>query len=135
VNAIPGIFGTELPGAKGETLADQDRIDITVAGGCAVGGYSAALCDTHMIASAERRRELAEQSCLPVDLAIEARIAAGLAMIDQTSHAPGQLSEMWVEGSAWEATVRDGNTLCVVAGGDGNPPPLTALRFEIAARG
>lgn len=50
--------GSSLPGAQGETLRDQDKIDDTVAGGCATGVYKAAECDRHTKASAERRREL-----------------------------------------------------------------------------
>lgn len=52
-------IGAGLPGAQGKTLADQERIDDTVAGGCAIEFYRPSECDLHTTASAERRRELA----------------------------------------------------------------------------
>jgi hypothetical protein len=39
-------------------LADQTKIDRTMAPGCAIGLYTAAECDRHTKASAERRAEL-----------------------------------------------------------------------------
>ncbi|QKC93050.1 hypothetical protein EB230_20900 [Mesorhizobium sp. NZP2234] len=50
--------GNSLPGAQGKTLADQNRIDRTVAPGCAVKLYTRAECDLHTKASAARRAEL-----------------------------------------------------------------------------
>ncbi|WP_292243136.1 hypothetical protein [Mesorhizobium sp.] len=51
-------LGSALPGAKGKTVEDQNRIDRTVAPGCAIGLYNAGECDRHTKASAERRAEL-----------------------------------------------------------------------------
>jgi hypothetical protein len=42
----------------GKTIADQDRIDDTVAGGCAAKVYKPAECDRQTKASAQRRAEL-----------------------------------------------------------------------------
>ena len=53
-------LGSSLPGAKGMTIADQDAIDDTVAGGCAIRFYDVGPCRRHTKASAERRRELAQ---------------------------------------------------------------------------
>jgi len=50
--------GTDLPGAKGETLADQDKIDSTVAGLCGAGIYAKELCDQHTQASRARLKAL-----------------------------------------------------------------------------
>lgn len=61
VAGVDRLIGDELPGAKGETIADQDRIDDTVARACASGLYSPALCILHTKVSAERRKELAQQ--------------------------------------------------------------------------
>lgn len=58
VAGVDRVIGDALPGAKGETLRDQDRIDDTIARGCAGGVYSIELCDIHTKASAERRLEL-----------------------------------------------------------------------------
>lgn len=58
VAGVDRAIGDELPGAKGDTQEDQDRIDDTVARACAAGIYSTELCDLHTIASAERRTEL-----------------------------------------------------------------------------
>jgi hypothetical protein len=49
--------GTELPGAQGRTIEDQDRIDSAVAGLCATTIYQKDLCDLHTMASAARRSE------------------------------------------------------------------------------
>jgi hypothetical protein len=51
-------IGNALPGAVGKTLRDQDRIDDTVAGGCATKVYTTAECRRHTEASARRRAEL-----------------------------------------------------------------------------
>lgn len=52
------IVGTDIIGAKGATIPDQDAIDLTVAGPCEVGIYRAQECRRHREASAERRAEL-----------------------------------------------------------------------------
>jgi len=62
VSGVDRAIGDELPGAKGETVRDQDRIDDTVARACAAGLYSTEFCDLHTIASAERRAELSKIS-------------------------------------------------------------------------
>jgi hypothetical protein len=51
-------MGGSLVGAMGKTAADQRKIDRTMAPGCAIGFYTAAECDRHTKASAERRAEL-----------------------------------------------------------------------------
>lgn len=58
VLALRTALGSSLAGAQGKTMADQDRIDRTMAPGCAIGLYTAAECDRHTQASAERRAEL-----------------------------------------------------------------------------
>lgn len=58
VDGIDRVIGEALPGAQGETIADQDRIDDTVARACAAGLYPPELCDLHTVASAERRAAL-----------------------------------------------------------------------------
>ncbi|MCT7375472.1 hypothetical protein [Chelativorans salis] len=62
--SAPGLrlaIGNSLPGAKGLGVADQDRIDDTVAGGCVTGVYTSLECERHTKASAERRAELAQR--------------------------------------------------------------------------
>ncbi|MER9901587.1 hypothetical protein [Mesorhizobium sp. M0130] len=51
-------LGSSLPGAQGKTVEDQNRIDHTVAPGCAIALYRPAECDRHTKASAARRAEL-----------------------------------------------------------------------------
>ncbi len=61
VSGVPALrqaLGNSLAGAQGKTLADQNRIDRTIAPGCAIQLYTAAECDRHTKASAERREEL-----------------------------------------------------------------------------
>jgi hypothetical protein len=58
VLGVDRAIGDELPGAQGLTTKDQDRIDDTVARGCAAGLYSIDLCNRHTIASADRRASL-----------------------------------------------------------------------------
>ncbi|WP_246681930.1 hypothetical protein [Mesorhizobium sp. B2-6-3] len=58
VPALRAAIGSSLAGAKGKTVEDQNRIDRTVAPGCAVEFYTPAECDRHTKASAERRAEL-----------------------------------------------------------------------------
>ncbi|RWH21888.1 MAG: hypothetical protein E5X22_25850 [Mesorhizobium sp.] len=61
VNGAPALrsaIGNSLAGAQGKTLADQNKIDKTMAPGCAIGLYTLAECDRHTKASAERRAEL-----------------------------------------------------------------------------
>lgn len=41
------IIGTELIGTRGATPRDQDNIDDTVAGACAVGVYGPEECERH----------------------------------------------------------------------------------------
>ena len=45
--AARSIMGTELIGTRGATPQDQDNIDDTVAGACAVGTYSKVECRRH----------------------------------------------------------------------------------------
>jgi hypothetical protein len=51
-------LGNGLAGAEGKTVEDQNRIDRTMAPGCALKLYTAAECDRHSKASAQRRAEL-----------------------------------------------------------------------------
>ena len=51
-------IGSSLAGAQGKTVSDQNKIDRTMAPGCAVGVYTRAECDRHTKASAQRRAEL-----------------------------------------------------------------------------
>ncbi|MER8540228.1 hypothetical protein NKH17_12315 [Mesorhizobium sp. M1334] len=51
-------LGNSLAGAQGKTVEDQNRIDHTVAPGCAIALYRPAECDRHTKASAARRAEL-----------------------------------------------------------------------------
>lgn len=55
VAGVDRVVGDQLPGAQGLTISDQNRIDDTVARGCAAGLYSRDLCNRHTFASAERR--------------------------------------------------------------------------------
>lgn len=55
VDGVRRAIGQELPGAQGRTLEDQDRIDDTVARGCAAGIFPVELCNLHTKASADRR--------------------------------------------------------------------------------
>ncbi|WP_299297460.1 hypothetical protein [uncultured Tateyamaria sp.] len=65
VSGVDRAIGTKLPGAQGLTITDQDRIDDTVARGCAAGIYSTELCDLHSAASASRRSESSESGSFP----------------------------------------------------------------------
>ncbi|MBZ9761319.1 hypothetical protein LB553_10575 [Mesorhizobium sp. CA8] len=47
-----------MAGAQGKTVADQNKIDETMASGCAVKFYTPSECDRHTRASAERRAQL-----------------------------------------------------------------------------
>ena len=61
VSGVPTLrsaIGSSLAGAQGKTLADQNKIDETMASGCAVKFYTPAECDRHTKASGERRVEL-----------------------------------------------------------------------------
>ncbi|RWC28799.1 hypothetical protein [Mesorhizobium sp.] len=51
-------LGNSLAGAQGKTVGDQNKIDRTMAPGCAVKLYTRAECDLHTRASAARRAEL-----------------------------------------------------------------------------
>lgn len=58
---VPGLtaaLGDALPGAQGLTIEDQERIDETVARGCAAGVWTRARCADHTPASAARRAVL-----------------------------------------------------------------------------
>lgn len=58
VPALRLAIGSSLAGAQGKTLADQNKIDETMASGCAVKFYTPAECDRHTKASTGRRTEL-----------------------------------------------------------------------------
>ena len=61
VNGVPALrsaLGNSLAGAQGKTVQDQNKIDKTMAPGCAIGLYTGAECDRHTKASADRRGEL-----------------------------------------------------------------------------
>ncbi|RUV90233.1 hypothetical protein EOA60_06765 [Mesorhizobium sp. M1A.F.Ca.IN.020.06.1.1] len=61
VSGVPALrlaLGNSLAGAQGKTVEDQNKIDRTMAPGCAVKLYTAAECDRHTKASATRRAEL-----------------------------------------------------------------------------
>ncbi|RWL21992.1 MAG: hypothetical protein EOR57_06050 [Mesorhizobium sp.] len=58
VPALRSALGSSLAGAQGKTAEDQNRIDRTMAPGCAIGLYKPGECDRHTKASAERRAEL-----------------------------------------------------------------------------
>ena len=58
VPALRLAIGSSLAGAQGKTLADQNKIDKTMAPGCAIGLYTPGECDRHTQASAKRRAEL-----------------------------------------------------------------------------
>lgn len=58
VDSLKRVVGTDLPGAQGKTLKDQDRIDSAIAGLCGAGIYGKDLCDVHTKASAGRIGEL-----------------------------------------------------------------------------
>jgi hypothetical protein len=58
VPALRSAIGSSLAGAQGKTIADQNKIDETMASGCAVKFYTPAECDRHTRASATRRSEL-----------------------------------------------------------------------------
>lgn len=45
--AARSIFGTDIIGTRGATPRDQDNIDDTVAGACAVGSYKPEECRRH----------------------------------------------------------------------------------------
>lgn len=61
VAGLRSAVGNTIPGTKGETLEDQDRIDEHVARACAAQVYTAEECTAHTVASDERRLELLEQ--------------------------------------------------------------------------
>jgi hypothetical protein len=47
VKTTRAVVGTSLIGARGETPRDQDKIDDTVAGICAVRAFTPAECERH----------------------------------------------------------------------------------------
>lgn len=65
VSGLDRAIGDELPGARGQTIEDQDRIDDTVARGCATGIFTRPACDRHSVVSADRRRVLAAAGKTP----------------------------------------------------------------------
>ncbi|WP_181174850.1 hypothetical protein [Mesorhizobium sp. B2-8-9] len=59
MDSVPALrlaIGSSLAGAQGKTVNDQNKIDHTMASGCAVKFYTPAECDRHTKASAECRR-------------------------------------------------------------------------------
>jgi hypothetical protein len=61
VSGVPSLrsaLGNSLAGAQGKTVEDQNKIDRTMAPGCAIKFYTAAECDRHTKASTGRRAEL-----------------------------------------------------------------------------
>lgn len=54
---IRDVVGTDLPGAQGLTLKDQDRIDSAMAGLCATKVYDKVTCAAHGVRSNERRAD------------------------------------------------------------------------------
>ncbi|TJV42398.1 MAG: hypothetical protein E5Y02_14790 [Mesorhizobium sp.] len=58
VTPLRSALGSSLAGAQGKTVTDQNKIDRTMAPGCAVKLYTRAECDLHTKASAARRAEL-----------------------------------------------------------------------------
>ena len=58
VSGVSKVVGPSLPGAMGKTIADQNRIDRTVARGCAGGVYGRQACERHTEASETRRKEI-----------------------------------------------------------------------------
>lgn len=58
VTPLRQALGNSLAGAQGKTIADQNKIDRTMAPGCVVELYTRAECDLHTKASAARRAEL-----------------------------------------------------------------------------
>ncbi|RWM13716.1 MAG: hypothetical protein EOR72_18495 [Mesorhizobium sp.] len=61
VDGVPALrlaIGNSLAGAEGMTADDPNKIDRTMASGCAVKFYTPAECDRHTKASAKRHAEL-----------------------------------------------------------------------------
>lgn len=58
VGSSRAIFSDALPGTQGKTVADQNAIDSTMAGPCAVKIYTKAECQLHTQRSRARRQEL-----------------------------------------------------------------------------
>ena len=67
VETLRDIAGDTVPGTKGKTIADQERIDEHVARMCETKLYIEALCEAHTVASAKRREELRQESTSHVD--------------------------------------------------------------------
>lgn len=65
VAGVRRAVGDVLPGAQGLTISDQERIDETVARGCASGIWSRPQCARHTEASAARRRALDHEATAP----------------------------------------------------------------------
>lgn len=55
---VKRIVGSDLPGAMGKTIADQDKIDSAMTGLCSVQVYDKKTCAEHGQASEARRDEL-----------------------------------------------------------------------------
>lgn len=55
VESLKDVVGDKLPGAKGQTIEDQNKIDDAMAGLCASGVYGKKACSEHTEASRSRR--------------------------------------------------------------------------------
>lgn len=60
VDGLQKIVGDDLPGAQGLTLADQVKIDLTVARLCGTEIYTREKCEEHTKAAEQRRNKGAE---------------------------------------------------------------------------
>lgn len=57
-STLSDVLGDTLPGARGWTVADQDKIDSTLARACAAGAYSKDLCRLHTTTTHNHRKTL-----------------------------------------------------------------------------
>ena len=60
VDGLQKSVGDDLPGAQGLTLADQIKIDLTVARLCGASIYTKDKCAEHTISAEQRRNKGAE---------------------------------------------------------------------------
>lgn len=58
VAPIREAVGTDIVGARGASLADQNKIDATLAGPCKIGALTRQECARHDQVSAEHRRTI-----------------------------------------------------------------------------
>jgi len=58
--AVRSVVGTSLIGTKGATPSDQNGIDDSVAGICAIGAYTASECERHDKATQPEKKPAAE---------------------------------------------------------------------------